>query len=68
VKGRTIEQIFGYPDYLMFRSCITLFANATPDNEVFVSALQEYFGGQPDRSTLERLPATQSRPERLGPA
>ncbi len=55
VEGRSIEQIFGYPDYLKFRSCMTLFANATPDNEVFVSALQKYFGGQPDRLTLERL-------------
>ena len=36
VEGRSIEPIFGYPDYLKFRSCMTLFANATPDNEVFV--------------------------------
>ena len=55
IEGRSIERIFGYPDYLKFRSCMTLFANATRDNEVFVSALQKYFGGQGDPVTLEMM-------------
>ena len=54
-EGRTVEQIFGYPDDLKFRSSITLFSVIGSDNEVFVAALQKYFGGQPDRLTLERL-------------
>jgi uncharacterized protein (DUF1810 family) len=53
--GRTIHQIFGYPDDLKFRSSMTLFAHATPDNQVFEEALQKYFGGQYDHLTLERL-------------
>jgi uncharacterized protein (DUF1810 family) len=28
-EGRSIDQIFGYPDNLKFRSCMTLFAHAT---------------------------------------
>src|SRR5690242_19627288 len=32
VEGRSIEQIFGYPDDLKFRSSMTLFAQATSDN------------------------------------
>jgi len=44
IEGRSIEQIFGYPDYLKFRSCMTLFAQAVSDNQLFVSALQKYFG------------------------
>ena len=28
VEGRSIEQIFGYPDDLKFRSCMTLFVQA----------------------------------------
>jgi uncharacterized protein (DUF1810 family) len=28
VQGRTAQAIFGYPDYLKFRSCMTLFAYA----------------------------------------
>ena len=42
VEGRTIEQIFGYPDDLKFRSSMTLFAQATTDNQVFKAALAKY--------------------------
>ena len=55
VKGRSIGQIFGDPDDLKFRSCMTLFAQVTSDNQVFVDALQKYFGGQSDDLTLARL-------------
>jgi len=55
VEGRSIEEIFGYPDYLKFRSCITLFAEVASDNEVFQKALEKYFGGDPDHWTLEHL-------------
>jgi uncharacterized protein (DUF1810 family) len=55
VNGRSVEQIFGYPDDMKFRSSMTLFAYATPDNGPFINALDKYFGGQPDRMTLERL-------------
>jgi uncharacterized protein (DUF1810 family) len=55
VEGRPIEQIFGYPDDLKFRSSMSLFAHATPDNRVFVDALRKYFGGEFDPATLERL-------------
>jgi uncharacterized protein (DUF1810 family) len=55
VEGRPIEQIFGYPDDLKFRSSMTLFAHATPDNQVFLEALQVYFNGQFDPATLARL-------------
>lgn len=54
-EGRSIEQIFGYPDDLKFRSCMTLFAHATADNQVFIDALQKYCGGRFDPLTLERL-------------
>ena len=60
VEGRPIEQIFGYPDDLKFRSSVTLFAHATPDNRVFIDALQKYFGGEFDPATLARLEALQS--------
>ena len=55
VEGRPIEQIFGYPDDLKFRSSMTLFARATSDNQVFVDALKKYFGGEFDPATLARL-------------
>jgi uncharacterized protein (DUF1810 family) len=55
IQGRSIDRILGYPDDLKFRSSMTLFAQATPDNQVFNEALWKYFGGEPDPSTLERL-------------
>ena len=55
VQGRSIEQIFGYPDQMKFRSSMTLFADAADDKQVFEAALQKYFGGKPDPLTLERL-------------
>jgi uncharacterized protein (DUF1810 family) len=57
VEGRSIEQIFGYPDDLKFHSSMTLFlfASATADNEVFEGALRKYFGGKRDPRTVERL-------------
>ena len=55
VEGRSIDQIFGDPDDLKFHSSMTLFANATSDNQVFRGALDKYFGGELDRLTLERL-------------
>lgn len=55
LEGRSIEQIFGSPDDLKFRSSMTLFAHATPDNKVFMDALQKYFDGEFDSSTIERI-------------
>src|SRR4051812_7538752 len=35
VEGRSAEDIFGYPDYMKFRSSMTLFAQAADDAAVF---------------------------------
>jgi uncharacterized protein (DUF1810 family) len=42
IDGRSLDQIFGYPDDLKFRSSMTLFDQATADNEVFKAALAKY--------------------------
>lgn len=55
IEGRGVEQIFGSPDDVKFRSCMTLFANVTEDNQVFKQAVQKYFGGEYDGATLARL-------------
>jgi uncharacterized protein (DUF1810 family) len=55
VEGRNAEEIFGYPDYLKFRSCMTLFMTAATDNTLFKNALLKYFDGQPDQLTLDIL-------------
>jgi len=54
-KGRSIEYIFDYPDHLKFHSSMTLFARAAPREAVFQAALNKFFGGRPDKLTLERV-------------
>jgi uncharacterized protein (DUF1810 family) len=54
IKGRTADQIFGYPDNMKFRSSMTLFANVSED-QIFREALEKYFDGVPDPLTLEKL-------------
>ena len=55
LEGRSIDQIFGYPDNLKFRSSMTLFAQVAPESRVFEEALRKYFVGEPDGRTIERL-------------
>ena len=47
-------KIFGWPDYMKFRSCMTLFAQVSGDN-LFTKALEKFFDGQEDFMTLELL-------------
>ena len=55
VEGRSIHAIFGSPDDLKFRSCMTLFAAAEPNEPLFAAALRKYFAGAADDATLELL-------------
>lgn len=55
VDGRSAHDIFGSPDDLKLRSCMTLFQAAVPDQPLFGQLLQQYYGGQPDQATLELL-------------
>ena len=55
IEGRSIEEIFGYPDHLKFHSSMALFARAAPHEPVFSVALQKYFSGGVDQLTLDRV-------------
>jgi uncharacterized protein (DUF1810 family) len=55
VQGRSIADIFGWPDDLKLCSSMTLFARATDDNEHFVALLDKYYDGRQDPLTLARL-------------
>lgn len=57
VPNRTAHQIFGDPDDLKFRSSMTLFAQAAPEEPAFREALAKYYGAEPDPRTLEILRA-----------
>jgi uncharacterized protein (DUF1810 family) len=55
IEGRSVDEIFDYPDDLKFHSSMTLFAQAAPQEPIFAACLQKYFGGQPDPRTMARL-------------
>jgi uncharacterized protein (DUF1810 family) len=55
VEGRSAHDILGSPDDMKFHSCLTLFSNAAPEDQVFHHALEKYFGGEEDPATLARL-------------
>ena len=55
VEGRSASEIFGYPDDMKLRSCVTLFAQVSPAGSVFHQVLNKYFQGSPDTKTLRLL-------------
>ena len=55
VDGKSANEILGSPDDMKFHSCLTLFARAAPDEELFNAALDKYFEGRDDSLTLARL-------------
>ncbi len=54
VQGRAIREILGSPDDLKFCSSMTLFGAVSSDPE-FAEAIQKFYGGTPDRRTLDLL-------------
>jgi uncharacterized protein (DUF1810 family) len=54
IEGRTIREILGNPDDLKFCSSMTLFGAVSSDPE-FAEAIVKFYGGTPDRRTLELL-------------
>ena len=55
IDGRSVEEIFGWPDYLKVRSSMTLFARSTDDNADFVAVLDKFYGGEEDPVTVEKV-------------
>jgi len=55
VEGRGAHAIFGSPDDVKFRSCMTLFAECAADPSLYREALDKYFDGSPDQRTLQLL-------------
>jgi uncharacterized protein (DUF1810 family) len=55
VEGRSASEIFGYPDDMKLKSCMTLFASVSDTTSVFDGALDKYFHGERDVRTLQLL-------------
>ena len=57
-RGRSAEAVLGSVDALKFRSCLTLFSRAVPDETIFLQGLRQCFAAQADQRTLQRLGAS----------
>lgn len=55
VKGKTAFEIFGTPDYLKLKSCMTLFKLAAPQESVFQEVINTYYMGYDDGLTRMKL-------------
>jgi uncharacterized protein (DUF1810 family) len=55
VEGKTALQIFGSPDELKLRSCLTLFEQTDPHEPLFSQLLDRYYVGERDIVTLRLL-------------
>jgi uncharacterized protein (DUF1810 family) len=55
VPDRSAHEIFGSPDDLKLRSCLTLFREIDGADGQFGRALDRFFDGQPDPKTLQLL-------------
>ena len=58
VEGRSAHEIFGSPDDLKWRSCLTLFELAAPGEPVFARCLEKYYAGERDPLTLRSCPSS----------
>jgi uncharacterized protein (DUF1810 family) len=58
VPGKSAHDIFGSPDDLKLRSCLTLFREVSNGDESFAQALERFYGGRVDDATLELLRAS----------
>lgn len=53
LQTNNATQIFGTPDDLKLRSCVTLFAALPNTNSVFQQVLDRFFSGEADKNTLK---------------
>jgi uncharacterized protein (DUF1810 family) len=55
LHDRSAHDIFGSPDDIKLRSCMTLFASITPRGFIFDMVIDRYFNGERDVKTLSLL-------------
>ncbi len=54
IEGKTVSEIFGYPDDLKLFSSMTLFSEVAAE-PIFIRVLDKYFQGERDDRTLQLL-------------
>ncbi len=53
VQGKSVSDIFGYPDDMKLQSSMTLFSLVAEPGSVFERVLEKYFQGKRDARTLQ---------------
>lgn len=54
-QDNDINYIFGYPDNLKLKSCMTLFNYVNPKIDIFGKILNKFYNGEKDQITINRL-------------
>jgi uncharacterized protein (DUF1810 family) len=67
VEDRSAFEIFGSPDDMKLRSCMTLFETVAVQDSVFGRVLDKYYQGKRDTRTLDILAAMNERTGRTRP-
>ena len=67
VEGRSASEIFGSPDDLKLKSCMTLFESVAGQDSIFGRVLDRYYQGKRDTRTHEILAAIEEREDRTKP-
>ncbi len=57
LESNDAAEIFGRPDDMKLKSCMTLFEKADPKQELFGKVLEKFFDGERDKNTLKLLQA-----------
>lgn len=55
IENKSADEIFGYPDNMKLKSCMTLFNFVAPEYKLFADVLEKYFAGTQDEKTLSIL-------------
>lgn len=55
VESSDPEHVMGFPDNFKLQSCMTLFAEVAPEEDVFQKVLDKFFVGEKDKQTLQIL-------------
>ena len=55
LRNADANEIFGSPDDIKLRSCMTLFDALAPQQPLFRQALHTFFADKPDQATLQLL-------------
>ncbi|HUH73819.1 MAG TPA: TIGR02452 family protein [Chitinophagales bacterium] len=62
VQNKTILSILGSPDFLHFKSSMTLFATISDGHSIFHQILEKYFSGKMDTQTFQAIKEEAEQP------